>query len=50
MKAPCNGWMAWYYIDKETGNREPIDQLRKKMRTELLLNNDSENRLNGEEL
>ncbi|MFZ2097478.1 MAG: DNA methyltransferase [Anaerolineales bacterium] len=33
MKAPCNGWMAWYYIDEETGKREPIDALRKKIRT-----------------
>ena len=30
LKAPCNGWMAWYYIDQETGNREPIDRLRQK--------------------
>jgi DNA modification methylase len=31
-KAPCNGWLAWYYIEQETGNREPIDLLRQKMR------------------
>lgn len=37
MKAPCNGWMAWYYIDEETGNREPIDRLRKKTRKETHL-------------
>jgi len=30
--APCNGWMAWYYIDEETGSRQPIDRLRKKVR------------------
>ncbi len=36
-KAPCNGWMAWYYIDGETGNREPIDRLRKKMITDFQL-------------
>ncbi len=29
--APCNGWMAWYYIDEQTGNRQPIDRLRKMM-------------------
>ncbi len=28
---PCNGWMAWYYIDEETGKRQPIDWLRKKI-------------------
>jgi modification methylase len=32
LKAPCNGWMAWYYIDQETGQREPIDKLRQKVR------------------
>ena len=31
--APCNGWMAWYYIDEETGTRELIDRLRNIMRT-----------------
>jgi DNA modification methylase len=30
-KGPCNGWMAWYYIDEETGKREPIDRLRKRV-------------------
>jgi hypothetical protein len=34
MKAPCNGWMAWYYIDEETGKREPINLLRKIMQKE----------------
>jgi hypothetical protein len=28
-KAPCNGWLAWYYIEEKTGIREPIDLLRK---------------------
>jgi modification methylase len=37
MKAPCNGWMAWYYIDEETGKREPIDLLRKIMQKEMHL-------------
>ena len=37
LKAPCNGWMAWYYIDEETGKRAPIDLLRKKMRNEIEL-------------
>jgi modification methylase len=26
---PCNGWLAWYYIDEATGKRQPIDMLRK---------------------
>lgn len=50
MKAPCNGWMAWYYIDEETGNREPIDRLRKARRKEIHLSDDSQNGLNGDEL
>jgi DNA modification methylase len=32
MNAPCNGWLAWYYIDEETGRREPIDILRNRIR------------------
>jgi DNA modification methylase len=35
LRAPCNGWMTWYYIDQETGNREPIDRLRQKARRDL---------------
>ena len=31
LKAPCNGWLTWYYINEETGNREPIDRIRKIM-------------------
>lgn len=34
--APCNGWMAWYYTDDETGKRQPIDVLREKIRNERL--------------
>jgi len=49
-KAPCNGWMAWYYIDEETGNREPIDRLRKKKRKEIHTENKSQNGLIGNEL
>jgi modification methylase len=37
LKAPCNGWMAWYYIDEETGKREPIDVLRKYLQVEMNL-------------
>ncbi len=35
LKAPCNGWMTWYYIDRKTGDREPIDRLRQKARRDL---------------
>jgi len=38
LKAPCNGWMAWYYINQLSGNREPIDVLRQQIRKELSLN------------
>jgi site-specific DNA-methyltransferase (adenine-specific) len=37
LKAPCNGWMAWYYIDEKTGMREPINLLRKTMQNEMHL-------------
>jgi DNA modification methylase len=33
LKAPCNGWLAWYYIEQLTGKREPIDVLRQKVRS-----------------
>jgi DNA modification methylase len=36
-KAPCNGWLTWYYIEHETGRREPIDIFRQKLRARLLL-------------
>jgi modification methylase len=29
---PSNGWQLWYYLNQETGQREPIDQLRKQFR------------------
>jgi DNA modification methylase len=35
LKAPCNGWTAWYYIDENTGKREPINLLRQKIRDEM---------------
>jgi len=38
-KAPCNGWLAWYYIEQDSGNREPIDLLRKKLRKWLAQEN-----------
>jgi len=31
-QAPANGWDAWYYLDAETNQRKPIDELRKRMR------------------
>ena len=34
LKAPCNGWLAWYYLNKNTGKREPIDTIRRKLREE----------------
>jgi site-specific DNA-methyltransferase (adenine-specific) len=27
--APCNGWQAWHYLDPATGQRLPIDHLRR---------------------
>jgi modification methylase len=31
----CNGWMQWYYEDEETGQRRPLDVLRKRVRQVL---------------
>jgi DNA modification methylase len=47
LKAPCNGWMAWYYIDEQTGNREPIDVLRKYLQTKMSLQSGVNNDSNG---
>jgi len=35
MRAPCNGWTAWYYED-EAGERKPVDQLREALRLTML--------------
>ncbi len=50
LKAPCNGWIAWYYIDEETGNREPIDVLRKNMRENMRLDGSVKSEFIGEDL
>jgi modification methylase len=34
LKAPCNGWTAWYYIDAQTGYKQQINQLRKHLQNE----------------
>jgi DNA modification methylase len=31
--APCNGWEHWYYEDEHTGQKAPLDQLRKLLRS-----------------
>ena len=36
LNAPCNGWEHWFYLDPSTGQRKPIDGLRRKlMETDL---------------
>lgn len=35
LNAPCNGWMAWYYIDQGSNLRQPIDELRQKLRNSI---------------
>ncbi len=32
--SPCNGWEHWHYLDDQTGERQPIDTLREKIRVE----------------
>jgi len=33
--APCNGWEHWYYEDERTGQRAPLDTLRKLLRSRV---------------
>ncbi len=47
LKAPCNGWLAWYYIDHTTGIREPLDRLRQKARRELVMEKTVESKPGG---
>jgi len=36
MEVPSvNGWTLWHYVDEETGRRQPVDALRKRIRQEL---------------
>jgi site-specific DNA-methyltransferase (adenine-specific) len=35
LKAPCNGWDHWYYLDETSGERVVIDRLRQKMRADM---------------
>ncbi len=48
LKAPCNGWMAWYYIDDETGIRAPIDVLRKNIRKVIRSDSKVNNEISGD--
>lgn len=32
---PSNGWQLWFYLDDKTHERQPIDNLRERMREEL---------------
>jgi modification methylase len=32
---PANGWQAWYYLEKETNQRQPIDKLRQALRAQF---------------
>jgi modification methylase len=49
LNAPCNGWMAWYYIDEETGKSEPVNLLRKKMLKEIRFEDTQKNEIGGED-
>ena len=48
LRAPCNGWMAWYYIDDETGIRAPINVLRKNIRKVIHMEEKVNNEISGE--
>ena len=30
----CNGWAHWYYVDRESGEKQPLDHLRQRLRAE----------------
>jgi modification methylase len=32
LDGPANGWEHWYYVDAQSGQRRPIDDLRKMLR------------------
>ena len=32
---PCNGWEHWYYVDVDTGERRPVDDLRRTARASM---------------
>ncbi len=49
LNAPCNGWMAWYYIDEVTGIREPINLLRQCMRKEMRQEDEQKPNISREE-
>jgi DNA modification methylase len=39
---PCNGWQMWYYFDPQTGQRQPIDNLRQALKALLYSNQEEE--------
>ncbi len=50
LQAPCNGWLAWYYIDVKSGNRQPIDLLRQNLRVKMDVKDSMEARFGDERL
>jgi hypothetical protein len=42
--------MAWYYIDEESGKREPIDVLRKNLRVKMSLQSSVSIDISGKDL
>ncbi len=48
LKTPCNGWLAWYYIDERTGIRAPIDVLRKAICKTTKMDDKVKSKLSGE--
>jgi modification methylase len=40
-QAPCNGWEQWHYADPESGERHPINRMRKILRRRLAENPDN---------
>jgi modification methylase len=37
LDAPCNGWTQWYYEDRSSGKKLPLDHLREKVRQAIIV-------------
>ncbi len=40
---PCNGWQQWFFLDPQTGERRPINDLREQLRALLMISTTTEN-------
>jgi site-specific DNA-methyltransferase (adenine-specific) len=43
--APCNGWQQWLYVDPQSGERHPINELREQLRAQFISNQPQDDQL-----